>query len=365
MKKASLAIAAILITMCMILTGCSKAPNIAGGDNSDTYTILGETSSEDTSSKAETTNGILNPLTGLYNLNESEQDTRPTAIMVNNIAIAQSVQTGLKDADIVYETYAEGGITRLMAVYKDVSQAGKIGTIRSARYSYVELAGGHDAIYVHAGCDPNYCEPLMTKLRTDDFDLNGGATAVYGGRVSNGLASEHTLYTSGTKLATGFKDLKWRINVDSNHNENWQNFNKSDSPTIPSDGSANNVSVTMSKAYVSGFSYDTQTGMYNKTQNGLAHKDYVTGDQISFKNVLVLFATITTFSDDYHVKTELTSGAGYYASQGGYEAVNWSKNGTYGSLKLTTSSGGTVDYNAGTTWVCFVDKNNKNEVYFS
>jgi len=363
MKKATFAIAAILLTMCMTLIGCSKVENIAGGDNSDTYIILGNTS--DTSSESETPSGVLNPLTGIYDLRESAQSARPTAIMVNNISVAQSVQTGLQDADIVYETYAEGGITRLMAVYKDISQAEKIGTIRSARYSYVELAGGHDAIYVHAGCDPVYCNALMAKLGTDDFDLNSGVTASYGWRESNGLASEHTLYTSGTKLVTGFKNLNWRTEVDSNHNENWQNFNKSDSPTIPSDGSANNISVTMSKAYVSGFNYDTQTEMYNKTQNGSAHKDYVSGDQIAFKNVLVLLTTVTTFSDDYHVKTELSSGTGYYASQGGYENVNWSKSGTYGSLKLTTSSGGAVDYNAGTTWVCLVNKNNKSQISLS
>jgi len=362
MKRITFAITAISITMCMMLTGCSKPENIASGENSDTYTIIGGTSSV---AESEATVGGLNPLTGLYDLSESAKDARPTAIMVNNIAIAQGVQTGLQDADIVYETYAEGGITRLMAVYKDISSAGKIGTIRSARYSYVELAGGHDAIYVHAGFDPNYCKPLMTKLKTDDFDLNSGSPANYSKRESNGLASEHTLYTSGTQLAKGFKDLNWDTKVDSDHSANWQSFNNPANAIAPSEGSANKLIVTMSTSYVSGFDYDAQTGMYNKTQNGSAHKDYVTGNQISFKNVLVLFATVTSFADNYHVKTELTSGTGYYVSQGGYETVKWSKNGTYKSIKLTTSSGGTVNYNAGTSWVCFVDKNNKSQVSFS
>lgn len=359
MRKFTCAITAISITMCMLLTGCTKPENVASGDNSDTYTIVGESSAQSSG------NGIINPLTGLYNLSQSAQKSRPTAVMVNNIAIAQGVQTGLGDADIVYETYAEGGITRLMAVFKDISKAGKIGTIRSARYSYVELAGGHDAIYVHAGFDPNYCKPLMTKLKTDDFDLNTGTTANYGGRESNGLSSEHTLYTSGAKLADGFNDLKWRTEVDNDHSGNWQNFNNPNSPVAPSEGTANSVKVTMSTSYVSGFDYDSQTGMYKKTQNGSAHKDYVTGNQIAFKNVLVLFAGVSAFPDNYHVKTDLTGGTGYYISQGGYQTVNWSKNGTYGSLKITTSSGGTVNYNAGTTWVCLVDKNNKGDFSIS
>ena len=79
--------------------------------------------------------------------------------MINNISVAQSVQTGLSKADIVYETEVEGGITRLLAVFQDITAAEKIGTIRSARYPYVDLAMGHNAIYVHCGQDGTYCEP--------------------------------------------------------------------------------------------------------------------------------------------------------------------------------------------------------------
>lgn len=73
--------------------------------------------------------------------------------MINNISTAQPVQTGLNKADIIYETEVEGGITRLMAVFQDITTAEKIGTIRSARYPYVDLAMGHNAIFIHCGQD--------------------------------------------------------------------------------------------------------------------------------------------------------------------------------------------------------------------
>ena len=87
-----------------------------------------------------------NPLTGVTELSKDKTDDRPVAIMINNITTAQPVQAGLNQADIIYETEVEGGITRLLAVYQDVSKAATIGTIRSARYAYVDLALGHNAI---------------------------------------------------------------------------------------------------------------------------------------------------------------------------------------------------------------------------
>ena len=69
----------------------------------------------------------VNPLTGVDELDNSTIATqRPVAIMVNNVNVAQSRQTGLSHADIIYETEVEGGITRLMAVYQDISKLDKI-----------------------------------------------------------------------------------------------------------------------------------------------------------------------------------------------------------------------------------------------
>ena len=65
---------------------------------------------------------FYNPLTGESGFSKSKLDSKPVAVMINNISVAQRVQCGLKDADIVYETLAEGGITRMMAVFADVSK---------------------------------------------------------------------------------------------------------------------------------------------------------------------------------------------------------------------------------------------------
>lgn len=58
---------------------------------------------------------------------------RPYAIMINNIKEGLP-QSGVSQAEMIYEAQVEGGITRLMALFQDVDHVEKIGSIRSARH---------------------------------------------------------------------------------------------------------------------------------------------------------------------------------------------------------------------------------------
>ena len=75
---------------------------------------------------------------------------RPAAVMLNNHKQAMP-QFGVGDADILYEVLAEGGITRCMGIYSDISSVERLCSIRSARKYYVDILRGYDAWYIHAG----------------------------------------------------------------------------------------------------------------------------------------------------------------------------------------------------------------------
>ena len=74
---------------------------------------------------------------------------------------------------MIYEILAEGGITRMMAVFQDVAGAGEIGTVRSARDYYASLAYGHDAVYLHAGGSPQAYEFIKSRGVTALDCVNG------------------------------------------------------------------------------------------------------------------------------------------------------------------------------------------------
>ncbi|MCC6094085.1 MAG: DUF3048 domain-containing protein, partial [Eubacterium sp.] len=75
---------------------------------------------------------------------------RPIAIMINNLQPAVP-QSGINQADLLYEIQVEGSITRLMAVFQNPDNIGKIGPVRSARPYFVYFAMDNEAVYSHYG----------------------------------------------------------------------------------------------------------------------------------------------------------------------------------------------------------------------
>lgn len=330
--------------------GCNNAPEANLSSE-----ISSEPSQEVSSYEEPVKQTYRNPLTGLSG-EKNITNNRPVAVMVNNIKVAQGVQCGLNDADIIYETEVEGGITRLMAVYQDVSSVERIGTVRSARYPYVDMAMGHDAVYIHCGSDPNYCRPHLKDL--DHIDIDTGVCGSK--RVSNGLASEHTLYAFGKSLWSGIEAKK--IDTVKSNASDWVSFASEDESVSLSGGSCTSVSVAFSTSFKTGFTYDSASGLYTRLSNGIILKDYLSGEATQVKNVFVLLTDITDYPDGEHRKVALNSGKGYYITNGTYTEISWSKGNASSSFKFTGADGSALTVSAGDSWVCIADKDTSKPV---
>src|SRR5438876_9097567 len=77
------------------------------------------------------------------------QQRAPLAVMIENHPDARP-QSGLNQADLVYEAIAEGGITRYMAVYWS-TEAARIQYVRPARSQYIQWAAELGAVSNHWG----------------------------------------------------------------------------------------------------------------------------------------------------------------------------------------------------------------------
>ena len=302
--------------------------------------------------------GFINPLTGEYSLtDEAQTNLRPVAVSVNNISGAQKCQSGLTNADIIYETYVEGGITRLLAVYKDISKAGQIGSVRSARYDFVDIACADDSLYVHAGIDYTFCYPYIKSLGLDSKNMLENSYYGFAYRIQNGLNLEHTLYTKGENLKNMIANYGIRSTVNASHSSPWQNFNQTATP-LPG-GNATKITAKFSGSYKSTFHYDSATDRYVK-QN---HNDWESGTPLSVKNVVVLFTDLSYRDNEgYRVKVELSGGNGYYFSNGTFQQIKWAKGSTYDRFKFTDTNGNPLAYNPGNSWVCIVSNNVANNI---
>lgn len=346
--------AALVLALCL-LTACSPAKQPIEEQTPSPDPGTQQTEPQQPEPQQPTKTAILSPLTGLET-EESLLRQRPVAVMVNNLAPAQAVQTGLNKAELIYETNVEGGITRLMAVFQDAASVGQIGSIRSARYPYVDLAYALNAIYVHCGNDNVYCLPHMQELKMDDFDLAKGAPGKFGFREKNGLAREHTLYTTGAKVLEGCAAMSWKTEMEPA--AAWTSFRQESAPQLPDGGACSGVTVAFSKKYQTEFRYDAATQRYTRYFGGEIRKDYKTGEAVTVKNVFVLFTTVKAYSDNYHMEVKLEGGTGYYISQGGYEEIKWSKGAAADPITVKRADGSAFSANAGNSWICLVNTGN-------
>ena len=253
-----------------------------------------------------------------------DSDTRPYAVMINCKTEALP-QAGVQDAYIVYEQMVEGGITRMMALYKDKELA-KIGSARSARVQYLPYVFENDAIYVHAGGAREALNRIHDE-KIDDVDVDGK----YGKRdmdLAKKRAWEHTLFTSTELLAKAVKDKKMRdtTNVKSLLKYSADELDLSKYKTEP----AEEVSIKYSNYRTSIYEYDKENKYYLRFMNNKKNTDLVTGEQYHVKNIIVYgvqYNTIVKRGAGYQDPRIYGTGEGYYITDGVALPITWSKKG--------------------------------------
>ena len=241
-------------------------------------------------------------------------------INTHNEALPQS---GLQDAYIVYELMVEGGITRMMALFKE-ADVDKIGSVRSARTQYLGYAYENDAIYVHAG-GANDALGRISREGINDVDVDGQ----YGVRDTNlNRAWEHTLFTTTDLIKKGISNRGFRTesNVDNLLNYQAKSIDFSKFKDVKE---ANSVSIKYSDYRTSEYKYDTTKKVYLRSMNGYSNTDLVTGKQYEVKNIIVYGVYYTNYCDSgycaYQKIDNIGTGEGYYISEGYAIPITWTK----------------------------------------
>ena len=134
----------IIVFLFMFLAACSNNETNKAEENKERESEIEE------KPKVEEKYENVYPLTGIKT--NDPVDQRIIGVMVNNHAKARP-QTGLSQADIVFEILAEGPITRFLALFQSELPE-EIGPVRSAREYYFELAEDYGAIYLPR-CGPD------------------------------------------------------------------------------------------------------------------------------------------------------------------------------------------------------------------
>ena len=295
-----------------------------------------------------------NPLTGEEVADPANLQRRPIAVKLSNApADYTRPQAGLNDADIIFEHWTEGSVTRFTALFYDTVPT-NVGPVRSARLIDLELPAMYDAMLAFSGASVG----VNQRLNASDFS-NRLLRASEPGFYRTGDTTkpfEHTLYIRLAEL--------WQAvaNDGLNSPPQFGSFNAfSEEP--PAGGSpAGTINIDYKTEKIE-WVWDAGIGKYRRWMDFEEHVDANTEEQVTAANVI--------FLTPYHVNDaniceqinngvcaalsiEIQlwgSGPAVVFRDGQQFDVTWHRDGRNDQLTFTDTAGNPFPLQIGNSWV--------------
>lgn len=274
------------------------------------------------------------------------EEQRPVMIMVENSSAARP-QSGLDQADLVYEILAEANITRFVAVFQHGSPK-IVGPVRSIRPYFVEIGDGMDAIIVHAGWSQQAMN-IISDRQLNHFDQVYGDSAYYWRSAER--KAPHNLYTSVELIRKGAETRHMRKEWKGSGLPFRESGAESSQPVHSQAGGTDAASVLIpyTGGYSVGYRYDPESRVYKREMNGAAHLDKESGRQLTASNILICKAKHRIIDSDGRRDVDVFGpGNGYLVQQGHAREVVWKRD---NGLIRAYSDGRELELIPGQTWV--------------
>lgn len=338
-----------------ILAALTVTPGIMENDEQD------EPKPAATPTSVPTPTELPDPYTGMKQsrltgewIPEEQTELRPFAVMLNNIKTA-SPQSGIGEADIVYEALTEAGITRLMAVFSEIpadsGAAERLGSVRSARHYFVSIADEYDAIFVHFG-ETTYAAKKMKALGIDHI------TGMYGAGVSsfyrdNTIKAPHNAFATLEGINTAVERAEIRTEYEKDYEKHFRFYRENTIPESKEATKVNKLTLGFSNYMSPWFVYSAQEQLYYRYQFDEKHLDYNTGEQLSFQNIIVQFVEEWNIDKNGYqtMDIEEAEGTGYYISDGVMVPITWVKSESRRFMRYYGEDGEELTINPGKTYV--------------
>lgn len=282
------------------------------------------------------------PYTG-EEYDKNAQNNIPFMVMVEN-SPASRPQSGLSQADIIYETSAEGGIPRFMAIFHSNSPS-VIGPVRSVRPYYITLSKENALPFAHCGGSFDALNEI--KEDTSIMSINEISKEHYFWRDSSRKAP-HNLYTSSEKIRDFISNTSWNVKP--------QNFSTFDNKYYDNDiyESCSNISININRHYNTSYTYEN--GLYTKYMDGEIAWDKEYNKPLEFSNVLIQKTNITLGDDGLHLDVNLIGeGDGLLLTKGKIINIKWKKSSELSKTNIYDNEGNEIPLSSGKTIWHIVD----------
>ena len=339
MDKGSVKPAIIVLVILIILAGGFLGYKIVENKNKNLETSNEQNSEDD----------VL--VTGISKKEEKQVQIyngkdRPIAVMIDNHNQAWP-QVGLQKAYMVYEAIAEGGETRLMALFKGVDVE-QIGPVRSARHYFLDYAMENDAIYVHFGWSP------QAKSDIKKYSINN-----INGIEEDGVtfwrtkqkSAPHNALTSTEKILKSAQNKKYRTTSTEKSVLNYV----TDEVNLEDGQSAVSITIPHSNLQTVKYEYDETNKVYKRFARNKAQTDWTSGESLTTKNIIVTMCDNFDLNDGENKGRQTLKNIGtfdgYYLTNGKAIKIKCIKNARDEKTVYKDLQGNEIKVNDGNTWV--------------
>jgi len=271
------------------------------------------------------------------------------AVVIENYTPIRKQQVGIEGAAIVYESPAEGGITRLLALY-DGDPVDVIGPVRSARPYFIAWASEYRAGFAHVGGSAEAMNNLKTNYRVLNIDEFADSKTIWRNYT---YEAPHNAFTSTNKLLARLDKEKYY------HPLKTKRFPFKDADEISGDIKTITIDFSLTPYFVK-YIFDPTTKTYTRYNGEVLHHN------IKPSNILVQFVDTEVLDAEGRLRIQ-TNGTGkaLIFRDGKVIEGTWEKDSSINSddqdmsqswTKFFDKDGKEIELNKGQIWIEVVPK---------
>ena len=267
----------------------------------------------------------------------------PLAVVIENHTDARP-QSGLRNAEVVYETLAEGGITRLLAVY--LAKDTDLGPVRSNRTYFLDWVSEYSAGYAHIGGSPE-AQGLVKTYSIRDLDQFFNSAAYE--RVTYRF-SPHNVYTTTQKLrgAAATRAYRGPVTIKSWRFADEEALLESRPKAFTLD-----LGFRGTYGYAVRWIYNAKTNNYSRFNAGKKHIDATDNKQLWAKTIAVQLVKVSPDPSGHSRIRQATTGSGkaLVFKNGKVVSGTWKKKSRASRTRFFDKKGEEIEFNRGRIWI--------------
>ncbi len=356
-------IVTFLFLAALLMTGCqsgSKASEVTQATApAPTFTIPSVHTL--TPQATATPKQAIDSLTGLPVADPKLLERKPVFVKVSNYPQYGRPQAGLSFADIVFEYYIGNGMNRFMGVFYGQDSTA-IGPVRSGRFVDAQLVPMYGGVLAYGSADEDTDAEITSTLGNYAISNLDAPAPAFEGTDTHSVVG---VFANSAAISKFVSDQGWENKA-------------SDLPGMvfsydtPSHGKyADQLNVLFNSIDRGEWHYDANSGKYlrwieyfedenDKTYDMIPLVDRVTGKQLAFSNVIIIFAKYTEEAPSRHLIDIIGNNKGkpaYFFRDGQVFSGTWRAKIDNDPIQFYNDQGEPMSLKPGNTWIVITGLN--------